>query len=123
MSPKPNRAVVVTARCSRSKDALFGIRSEEVLPDIWFCNWTFAIDKDLADREGYAVETIRGTVDIDDKRYPGCPHCRDTGFYECAACARLCCWDRKTEIMTCAWCDTKVKLEGGRIDSLNAGGW
>ena len=80
---KPNRAVVVTAGCSRTKGSLFGIRTEEVLPDIWFATWAFPLDKDLASREGYDEETVRGTVDIDEKRYPGCPYCRDTGFYEC----------------------------------------
>lgn len=122
MSQKSNRAVVVTARCSRSKDSLFCIRAEEVLPDIWFCNWAFSIDQDVADREGYGEENIKGAVDIDEKRYPGCPYCRDTGFYECGVCSRLNCWNRKDEVMTCAWCDTKVKL-GGAIDSLKAGDW
>lgn len=112
--------VIVLARCSR-REASFGIRYEETLPDHWVADWAFPMRETAARREGYDRAVIQGTFKCS-PAYPGCPYCEWPEYVRCA-CGRVGCYDGENLIYTCPWCATtgQVRTGGGGISRLEAG--
>lgn len=118
--PMP-RVVIVLARCSR-REASFGMRLEETLPDQWVVDWAFPVREGEARREGYDRAVVQG-VFLLGKTYPGCPHCEWRDFVRCG-CGRVGCYDGQNLAYTCPWClrTGRVGTGGGGISRLEAGG-
>jgi hypothetical protein len=113
-SDLPN-VVIVVARCCRERQ-LFGIRFEEHGRGAWEADWAFPLKERAAKREGYGSE-ISGSFEFAPD-YPGCPGCRAPGLFVCS-CGKVCCWDRVTRQVTCAWCGVTGYLNA-TVDHLNA---
>lgn len=108
--------VIAVAKCSRAKNT-FGIRIEEISHATWEANWAFPLKDDVAKREGYTSESVRGTFQIG-ADYPSCPYCEATSIFYCQ-CHRVACWNGRDKTVTCPWCHTTVVL-GGKISELRA---
>lgn len=109
------KVVIVMARCNRTKQN-FGIRFEEKQKGQWTADWAFAVKETYAKKEGYDLNTITGTFTFD-SAYPGCLYCLAKGIFKCS-CGKVNCWDRKTNIVTCAWCGQTDELSG-QIEKLS----
>jgi len=83
--------VVITAYCNKT-GALFGIRTEKLRPRHWMQNWTFKLDASTAEREHYTKNKVEGAIDLAED-YPGCPYCRNMGWYICPDCGNMICHD------------------------------
>jgi TerY-C metal binding domain len=105
------------SRCSYSRQA-FGIRFEEKAKGQWMANWAFAVKETYAKKEGYDHNTIVGTFTLD-TAYPGCPYCQTKSIFKCG-CGKVNCWDRKTNTVTCSWCNQTGEING-QIETLSAG--
>ena len=119
MTDKKPNVVIVTARCNNKKQN-FGIRVEEKDRNTWIADWAFPIKESTARKERYDMNKISGNI-IFDSQYPGCPYCESKGIFLCGRCNKVSCFNGKTEIVFCPWCNEKLKL-GGHIESLSAGG-
>lgn len=117
--PSPH-VVIVLARCSR-REASFGMRFEETLPDRWVVDWAFPVRETAARREGYDRAAIQGVFTLG-ATYPGCPHCEWRNFVRCA-CGHVGCYDGENLVYTCPWClrTGQVHSGGGGITRLEAG--
>ena len=100
-SPANRRVVVFTALCSVTRK-VFGVRLENIQKDRWIADWAFAINADVAKREGFDKTTIQGTFSLSDK-YPGCPHCKQQWIAACS-CSALTCAMLGIEIIKCPSC-------------------
>lgn len=112
----PN-VVIVTARCSKTKQP-FGVRFEEKDRNLWLANWTFAINTDVAQREGFDKSKINGSFTFD-ADYPGCPHCGSMIMFQCQ-CGKNACWDGASKKVVCPWCGNHGSISG-IVKSLKAG--
>lgn len=109
---------ILVSRCSRFK-AEYGMRIEAQGKKRWVFTWAFPLKKGSAQREGYEVRsTISGTFEPGGE-FPGCPHCKASGFFECA-CGRVACWDLASKKVVCPWCDEAGTLSG-TLERLNVG--
>ena len=108
MTMMPNVRVVL-ARCARDK-SVFGVRVEETSPGQWFATWAFATRESVGKNEGYDRASIAGAFGFDPS-YPGCPCCHSKVLVQCA-CGKVSCWQGETDVVTCAWCGVKGKVEG-----------
>jgi hypothetical protein len=113
-----SNVLIVVVKCCREKK-LFGVRFEEKDRDIWYGTWAFSIKESAAQKEHYNKNKISGTI-IFDKEYPGCPYCESKGIFLCGNCNKVACYGGHREVVTCPWCDAKLKLSG-HIENLNAG--
>ena len=111
------KAVIVMARCNATSQN-FEIRFEEKQEGQWTADWAFAVKEAYAKKEGYDDNTITGTFTFD-SAYPGCPYCYAKGIFK-SSCGKVNCWDGKTSIVTCAWCEQTDEL-GGQIEELSVG--
>lgn len=75
--------------------------------------------KKAALNEDYGKTKITGAL-IQGEEYPGCPYCGTKGFFYCS-CGKLNCWNGKSRIATCNWCDATGELSDG-IDSISITG-
>ena len=64
-------AIVMCARCEKDCK-LFGIRVEKRQKN-WHFTWTFPLREDLAEREGFTRNNIKGEDTTFDEEYHGCP--------------------------------------------------
>jgi hypothetical protein len=113
-------ATVIMAKCQKSKQA-FGIRAEKISRD-WHFTWAFAIDEKAAKREGYDSTTVKGSIVLDGE-YPGCPHCKSTGFCQCAKCQKIGCYGGE-KIYTCPFCGNTGDVEYVEsFDNIKGGGF
>jgi hypothetical protein len=110
--------VIVTARCSRSKQC-FGIRLERQAAGHWAATWSFALKESVAKREGYDKFQISGLFSLL-ADYPGCPHCQGRGFFLCGRCSKVGCWNGEGRSVICPWCGQPGEL-AGEISSLESG--
>lgn len=94
------------------------MRFEEKSKGRWVADWAFAVKEAYAKKEGYEHTTIAGTFTLD-TAYPGCPYCEAKSFFNCG-CGKVNCWDGKTKIVACSWCNQTSEL-GGQIETLSAG--
>ena len=111
-------AVIVTARCSRSRE-WWGIRMEQQGEGRWVATWSFALKERTAKREGYDRTQLSGEFLLAPE-FPGCAHCKGERVVKCA-CGGVGCHNGEGTTFTCPWCEKKGKLEG-TINSLAAGG-
>jgi hypothetical protein len=84
----------------------------------WIADWAFAVKETYGKKEGYDRHTIAGAFAFD-LAYPGCPYCQAKSIFKCS-CGKVNCWDGKTSMTTCSWCDQAAEL-GGQIETLSAG--
>ena len=108
-------ATVVMARCSNSK-APYGIRMEKRNKE-WFCTWAFAMPEEVAKREGFAGQSVKGDIDMD-YDYPGCPHCGGGGFVQCNQCNNIGCFKDGMKLVVCPHCGNRMEsfVEDGNFD-------
>jgi hypothetical protein len=109
--------VILTAWCSKQRK-LFGIRMERTSRDQWSANWAFTIKGEVAKREGYDKNTIRGEFLIDGQ-YPGCPYCEQMGIVVCE-CKAIFCANLASETVNCPSCGETGFLGGG-LSQIQAG--
>ena len=120
----PLNAKVIMSRCSKNKKS-FGIRIEERGRD-WVRTWAFPIDERKATREGFAANTVTGSMNADDA-FPGCPHCGSVGFVQCG-CGKISCdggvINRGNYAdFTCPWCNEKISLQAANSFDVAGGGY
>ncbi|MDR1944141.1 MAG: hypothetical protein LBQ19_04890 [Synergistaceae bacterium] len=94
-------ASVITIKCGKT-GKLFGIRVEKVDGD-WVRTWAFPLKDDVAKREGYDKNVIRGSLRPTEE-YPGCPYCGAQGLLLCQNCSKLSCHMGEKQAQ-CPWCD------------------
>ncbi len=94
-------ATVILAKCKNSKES-FGIRAEQQ-NNTWVFTWAFKISEKVAANEGYNTTNVSGVISLDDD-YPGCPHCKATGFSQCGKCKKTACFGGNAEKVTCPHC-------------------
>jgi hypothetical protein len=111
------RVLIVMGQCARSRQG-FGIRIEHA-GGHWVGTWAFPMKDAAAKREGYDKTELTGTFAIG-PAYPGCPHCKATGWVTCGACSKLACWDGDSHTVVCPWCGNRADV-GGEIGRLVAG--
>jgi hypothetical protein len=117
-------AKVILSRCSKTRKT-FGIRIEERRGD-WVRTWAFPIDERKAKREGFDANTITGSMSADDE-YPGCPHCGNTGFLQCA-CEKISCsggiiQHEDSATCTCPWCGETDEYSDAESFEVSSGGY
>jgi hypothetical protein len=93
-------ASVITTKCGKS-GKIYGIRVEKSGDD-WIRTWAFPIKDDVAKREGYDKNIIRGSLRCTDE-YPGCPYCGGKSLLLCQNCSRVSCYEDETPAH-CPWC-------------------
>lgn len=115
------RATVILQKCTKTRK-IFGIRVQEMEDGEWYKTWSFPIDEESANREGYSRNQITSMLPaLED--YPGCPYCGTKGTFLDTNCGnRLSCYYGGTTF-TCPWCDVtyhdispmteKVRFSGG----------
>jgi len=109
-------AKVIKARCAVTNN-YFGIRIEQKLPELWESTWAFPIKENMQVTETYHQERIGG-VFKKGSTYPGCPHCRQMGFFQCQ-CNKISCIDFTKRSHTCPWCNNVVPMEYIRPSDRN----
>ena len=113
------RAEIVVCRCGRNR-AMFGIRAEEKQGNRWDVNWAFPLSENRAKAENYVATKINGSFNFTEK-YPGCPHCGNTGIFKCNGCGAVTCWDCESNHVVCSGCGSTLTLSG-TISELTTGG-
>ncbi len=120
MKNPQREAVVVMARCSRSKQP-FAITMERKSDGAWHCLWAFRLSEKAARAEGYSNEKVSGRM-ATDPEYPGCPYCGAGGWFSCD-CGKLTCYDGESSVVTCAWCESTGKLSQVETMDLRGSGY
>jgi hypothetical protein len=92
-------ANVMLLKCVKNGRS-YGVRVEKRGND-WVSTWAFPIADKKAKSEGYDKVTIVGSLDPVDE-FPGCPHCGDSGFFQCS-CGKMTCYSDQSSIK-CPWC-------------------
>jgi transcription elongation factor Elf1 len=108
--------IVVTGRCSKMKQG-FGIRFEETGEGLWTATWCFALSDNVARREGYDKQEIKGSFRFA-KEFPGCPHCGNQDFFLCS-CEKVGCKGSSDQV-TCPWCGRSGIVQG-TAEKVSAG--
>ena len=117
----PLNATVVLAKCAKTK-RLFGMRVEQRGKD-WVRTWAFPIDEQKAKNEGFTANKVSGSMNaVDD--YPGCPHCKASGFVLCS-CGKISCWNggSETNRHTCPWCGQTCEVKTAENFDVRGGGY
>lgn len=52
-------------------------------------------------------------------QYDGCPHCPNTGLFQCGHCEELACWNVSKSLVTCPHCGAETNIEGD-FESMDA---
>lgn len=94
-------ANIMLIKCVKEKK-VFGARIQKTETNDWVRTWAFKINDKQAVNEGYDRTPIQGSL-VATAEYPGCPYCKAKGFFKCARCGKLNCYDNE-EIVVCAWC-------------------
>lgn len=110
------KAVIIPARCSRTKGTL-GIRLEEISTNSWFATWAFKLSENSVKREGYDKFVITGTFGVS-PQYPGCPFCEANSYFLCN-CGKVSCWNTLIPEITCPFCGLHTQVKAGGINNLN----
>ena len=109
-------SVAIICKCSTT-GKLFGIRFDNAGRNVWEYAWAFPL-KDGADkRESGFSTTIRGQF-IEGKEYPGCPHCKNKGFFGCS-CGKISCWNQEDINVHCYHCGEDIEL-GDTLEEIKA---
>ncbi len=117
-SEKVRNVVILVARCAQTSQP-FGMRMErQGGGNHWSATWSFAIREGLAKKEGYDKTRIEGVIDTL-PTYPGCPHCRNHGYFKCS-CGEIGCWNGESRRVACPSCKKNIELRG-QITQLDAG--
>ena len=117
MTPISDKAFAVMAVCPEA-NKYYGITVDYIRENAYKFVWAFKIDKDKAQREGYASRCVHGSVELDTE-YPGCPYCKSKQFIFCP-CGAVICWHGQP-VVTCPSCGhtgmassvSSVNLQGG----------
>ncbi len=98
-------AQVLLVRCKKNRQT-FGVRIEQEKGTTWKMTWAFPLTDERASHEGFGQFKL--SVDCyATEEYPGCPHCKSTGYVRCGKCGKLTCWEGENT-STCAWCGVKL---------------
>lgn len=100
-------AVIIVAKCRKTKEE-FAIRCEQKNTG-WHLTWAFCLNAKTIKNENYDKTNISGVIVIDNE-YPGCPHCKAGGFFQCGVCKKISCCDHEAKSVKCHWCGNEAEL-------------
>lgn len=119
MTPVSDKAFAIMAVCPEAKK-YFGVTVDFLREDAYKFVWAFKIDREKAQREGYASRRVHGSVELDSE-YPGCPYCKSKDFVFCSCGAVICRHGQR--IMTCPSCGRTGVITSVSSVSLRGGGF
>lgn len=111
-------ARVAVCKCERH-ERIYGVRMEKRGKD-WFYNWAFEMKPDVAKRENYDSNSVKGQL-IKAPEYPGCPYCDAKAFIICGGCGKLSCNNTNSNHFKCGWCGYEGELVDYRGDGFKSG--
>ena len=115
------KAAVILTKCSQ-QHGLFGVRAEERSNNEWYATWAFKVTERTAQREKFDATEMSGSFYVT-KDYPTCPYCGAKGFFQCAECGKLSCWNGESETV-CEWCGNSADTAADeKFDKLAGGGY
>lgn len=99
--------MVIMATCQRTKRE-FGITVQKEGKDFLF-TWAFKLNVATAKREGFEKNKVSGNV-FTDERYPGCPYCGATSWFQCGNCKRFVCMSPEQKVARCPECGNEADV-------------
>lgn len=112
-------ATVICAKCGKMKQ-LYGIRTEKINNN-WYFTWSFALNADVAKREGYS-DTLINETPRSKEDFPGCPYCHSKDMIYCHNCKKINCYNGE-ERFTCSWCGITGEVSNAGWGNLSGRGY
>jgi hypothetical protein len=119
MTPISEKAFAVMAICPETHKS-YGISVDYEATKRYKFVWAFQIDAAKAHREGYDVQSVHGSIDIDTE-FPGCPYCHAKQFVFCS-CGAVICWHGQ-RVVTCPKCGASGEVTSAEEITLKGGGY
>ena len=117
ITPLSEAAFVTLAMCEKTKKP-YGITVDKGEFGLYKMVWSFKIDYEKAQREGYDRIKVSGGI-VEDANFPGCPYCESKHWYSCNNCHTIICYHGQSHV-SCPKCGCKGEIT--KVEKINIEG-